>query len=46
MQERREQLKRQQEFDERMKMIRFKNRKNVDELIQPIISLDIINMFS
>ena len=28
-----------------MKQIRYKNRKSVDELIQPILNLDIINLY-
>mgnify|MGYP000949055843 CR=1 FL=1 len=40
-----EQQKKQREFDEMMKAIRFKNRLNVDELIQPILNLEIIDMY-
>lgn len=35
----------QREFDEKMRLIRFKNRWNVDELIQPILNLEIIDMY-
>ena len=29
-----------------MRQIRYKNRKNVDELIKPILNLELINMFA
>ncbi len=28
-----------------MRQIRFKNRKNVDELIQPILNLELVTMY-
>jgi hypothetical protein len=35
----------QKEFEEKMRLVRFKNRWNVDELIQPILNLEIIDMY-
>jgi hypothetical protein len=29
-----------------MRLIRFKNRKNVDELVRPILNLELVNMYS
>lgn len=34
-----------QEFEQKMKKIRHKNRLNVDELIQPLLNLDIVTTF-
>jgi len=38
-------LREQQERDAKMRLIRFKNRLNVDELIQPILNLEIVDMY-
>jgi hypothetical protein len=35
----------QRELEERMRLVRFKNRLNVDELIQPILNLEIIDNY-
>ena len=43
--ERREEEKRLKELEERKRQQRYKTRKNIDELVQPILSLEIINSY-
>lgn len=41
-----EKERQEKELAEKMRMIRYKNRKNVDELIHPLLNLELINMFA
>jgi len=34
------------ELEAKMKLMRFKNRLNVDELIQPLLNLEIVDIYT